>query len=139
MPHFDRHRTRTRTCAQASRFDEASLQARLKTSDAVVYMVGQGRGVKVPEFKRRLERMAEASGGRALLVDDPEGLDEAFQNIVLELSHQYVLGYTPTNAARDGSWRRIEVEVANERHRLRYREGIRRRPAANRSRPNSAE
>jgi len=57
------------------------------------------------------------------LVDDPEDLDEAFQNIVLELSHQYVLGYSPTNAAQDGTWRRIEVEVANERHRLRYREG----------------
>ncbi len=108
---------------QDSRFDEAILEARLKTSDAVVYMVGEGRGVKVPEFKKRLETMAEASGGRALLVDDPEDLDEAFQNIVLELSHQYVLGYTPSNAARDGSWRRIEVEVANARHRLRYREG----------------
>ena len=108
---------------QDSRVNEDALERRLKTNDAVVYTVGQGRGVKDQDFKRRLEAMATTSGGRGFFVHGRKELNEAFQSIVEEISHQYVLGYTPTNAARDGSWRRLEVGVADTHDWLRYRQG----------------
>ena len=42
-----------------------------------------------------------------------------------ELSHQYVLSYSPTNATRDGTWRAVTVEVPGRDVRLRARQGYR--------------
>ena len=31
--------------------------------------------------------------------------------IVAQISHQYTLGYTSTNTARDGRWRKVEIRM----------------------------
>ena len=38
-------------------------------------------------------------------------LPDVTAKISLELRNQYVLGYRPTNARHDGSWRKIKVEI----------------------------
>jgi hypothetical protein len=48
----------------------------------------------------------------------------AFAELLDELSHQYLLGYTPTNTAHDGTLRQLKVEVEG-RHRIRAREAYR--------------
>ena len=41
----------------------------------------------------------------------PEKLKDAFAQLANELRNQYMIGYTPTNEAKDGSFRKVEIRV----------------------------
>jgi VWFA-related protein len=56
-------------------------------------------------------KMASETGGRVIDVHNEKTLEKAFDEIAEELSSQYVLGYYPTNEKRDGTFRKIQVEV----------------------------
>lgn len=56
-------------------------------------------------------KMASETGGRVIDVHNEKTLEKAFDEISEELRSQYVLGYYPTNDKRDGSFRKIQVEV----------------------------
>jgi Ca-activated chloride channel homolog len=101
------------------------VEARMETSDATIYPIGLGRGVRESGLRAILDRLAEVSGGRAFLTERIDRLQENFGAIVEELSSQYLLAYVPTNGARDGGWRRIEVDVAGGKYRVRARQGYR--------------
>lgn len=58
-----------------------------------------------------LDQMAEASGGQAFYPKAAEQLRVAFKQIADELSSQYIVAYYPTNTARDGAWRKIQISV----------------------------
>lgn len=61
---------------------------------------------------KEMKKMAEETGGRVINAGNkPEKLKEAFDQIANELRSQYNVGYTPTNSARDGSFRKVEVRV----------------------------
>jgi VWFA-related protein len=61
---------------------------------------------------RAMKELAEQTGGRVITVGNkPEKLKEAFDQIANELRTQYSIGYTPTNAKRDGTFRRVEVKT----------------------------
>lgn len=36
-----------------------------------------------------------------------------YEQVINDLGKIYSLGYTPTNAARDNSWRRVQVSIVN--------------------------
>jgi VWFA-related protein len=55
------------------------------------------------------EGLAEDSGG--FTVKNTNDLDRAIQRIARETQVYYLLGYVPTNTARDGRFRKIEVRV----------------------------
>jgi Ca-activated chloride channel homolog len=97
----------------------------METSDATIYAIGLGRGVRESNLRAILDRLAEVSGGRAFLTERIDRLQENFGAIVEELSSQYLLAYVPTNGARDGGWRRIDVDVAGGKYRVRARQGYR--------------
>ncbi len=101
------------------------VEARMETSDATIYPIGLGRGVRETGLRAILERLASVSGGRAFLTERIDRLQEDFGAIVEELSSQYLLAYVPTNAVRDGAWRRIDVDVAGGKYRVRARQGYR--------------
>jgi Ca-activated chloride channel family protein len=101
------------------------VESRLETSDATIYTIGLGRSVSNPVLAKSLEHMATISGGRSFVVHDVKELDRVFGEIVEELSHQYLLSYASSNEARDGSWRKIQVEVSDKRLRVRHRQGYR--------------
>jgi len=56
-------------------------------------------------------KMAGDTGGRVIDVHNEKTLEKAFDEISEELRSQYVLGYYPTNEKRDGSFRKIQVDV----------------------------
>ena len=61
-----------------------------------------------------MKKLCEETGGRVINAGNkPEKLREAFDQIAKELRSQYNVGYTPTNNARDGSFRKVEVKVKN--------------------------
>ena len=90
--------------------DEAVESA--QRSDAVVHVLlisdptateGYGGGIAV--------QLARETGGRVIAVHNDKTLNNAFTAVSEELRSQYVLGYTSTNTATDGTYRKIKVEV----------------------------
>lgn len=107
---------------RGSRLTLEEAERRLLASDVTLYMIGQGRGVSVEPLKKIMQRLADPTGGRALFTDSIDKLHDAFEELLQELSHQYLLGYQSTNSARDGKWRELKVEV-NASGRVRARKG----------------
>jgi len=59
-------------------------------------------------------KLAEETGGRAIVVRNEKKLEESFDQISEELRTQYALGYYPTNTARDGRFRKIKIESTRD-------------------------
>jgi VWFA-related protein len=64
--------------------------------------------------RRRMEQLADASGGRIIYPAQLQDIVPLYQQIGRELGTSYSLGYVSSNAARDGSLRRIEVRMRQE-------------------------
>lgn len=62
-----------------------------------------------------VDKIAEESGGRAFVIDDMRKLRAAADEIARNLRAQYAVEYRPTNAARDGKFRRVQVKAAGDR------------------------
>ena len=72
---------------------------------------------------RAMKELAQETGGRVITVGNkPEKLKQAFDQIAAELRTQYSVGYTPTNAKRDGGFRRVEVKT-KEGYKVQCRSG----------------
>ena len=61
--------------------------------------------------KRALEAISKASGGSAFFPKNPAEVDQMASIIADDIRNQYVLAYTPTNAAKDGTFRRVEIKI----------------------------
>jgi len=68
---------------------------------------------RLPRFfgAEDLRALAADSGGRAFSPNTPARLEEAFDQIALEMRQRYSIGYAPANTVADGRWRRLEVKV----------------------------
>ena len=100
----------------------------LRASDATVYSVGflSGRGSPRLMLQSKLMEIARLTGGRAVFPGSIKELDSMYAGIASEVHGQYVVGYVPTNALRDGKWRNVEIRLKgreDERLQLRTREG----------------
>ena len=62
--------------------------------------------------ERNLEALTRSTGGRLYRPQSFRSLERVYAEIADELRRQYALYYTPTNAARDGRFRRVRVEVS---------------------------
>jgi VWFA-related protein len=107
---------------QGSHLTIEEVEQRLQASDVTLYMIGQGRGISAEPLKKVMQRLADPTGGRALFTDSIDRLQGAFAELLVELSHQYLLGYQSTNTARDGTYRELRVEVEGP-GRVRARKG----------------
>lgn len=58
-----------------------------------------------------LNDLAEETGGRMFRVDDLSEMGDIAEKISTELRNQYIIGFRPTNLARDGKWRKVRVKV----------------------------
>jgi len=70
-----------------------------------------------------LRQMSEDTGGHVFHIDRKLPLQEAFRELQDEMRSQYAIGYTPTNAAKDGSFRRIEIRTNNKDFKVQARKG----------------
>jgi VWFA-related protein len=70
-----------------------------------------------------LRRMSDETGGRVFKVDRRHTLSDAFQEIQAEMRSQYALGYSPTNTAKDGSYRKLDIRVSNKDYKVQARKG----------------
>jgi Ca-activated chloride channel family protein len=97
----------------------------LKASHVTVYAVGlvERTGRLRTEVTMRLQQMVDATGGQAFFPSSLDDLDESYQRVLDEISAQYQLGYTSSNAALDGRWREVEIKVSRPDVKLRSRKG----------------
>lgn len=100
----------------------------LRASDVTVYPVGflSSRGSPRLLLQSKLMEIARLTGGRAVFPGTMKELDPMYAAIAAEIHGQYVVGYVPSNAARDGKWRKVEIKLKrppSERLQVRTREG----------------
>jgi len=85
-------------------------------ADAIVYVLlcadrGFYGGFGGYSGEGEMRKLTEQTGGRVINVGNKfDKLREAFDQIAAELRSQYNIGYTPTNAKKDGSYRKIEIK-----------------------------
>jgi len=70
-----------------------------------------------------LRRMSDQTGGRVFRVDRKHTLPDVFKELQDEMRSQYAIGYTPLNAAKDGSFRKVEVRVRDKNLKVQARNG----------------
>jgi VWFA-related protein len=70
-----------------------------------------------------MRRMAEETGGRVFRVDRKYSLEDIYSIIQEELRSQYALAYTPTNPAKDGGFRRLEIRTKVRDQKAQVRKG----------------
>ncbi len=68
-------------------------------------------------------KITDETGGRTISVNSEKHLAEAFDQISEELRSQYTLGYYPTNASRDGKFRKVKVDMSNHDLKVLARKG----------------
>jgi Ca-activated chloride channel family protein len=62
-----------------------------------------------------LKTFAKETGGQAFFPRFPGEMGSVFQQINQSLRNQYSLGYSPTNQAKDGKFRKITVQLVDPR------------------------
>ncbi|MBI1762718.1 MAG: VWA domain-containing protein [Acidobacteria bacterium] len=87
------------------------VRRKLQESGVTIYTILIGSPPPHSNGGIVMGQLAAASGGKSFSPGDGEALSEAFEQIALELRHQYSLGYTPTNVTDDGQWRRLKIIV----------------------------
>ena len=86
---------------------------RAQKADALIYAIGIGDRYQFYVNEGDLRKIAERTGGRAYFPKHERDLRDAFTQIQRDLREQYLVAYSPTNKARDGSYRKIEIQVIN--------------------------
>ncbi len=112
---------------QGSHATIADVERRLQTSDVSLYMIGQGKGVTLESLKKIMQRLSTPTGGRAFFTESIDTLHVAFDDLLDELSNQYLLGYPPNHLRRDDTFHRIKVQVDGHQD-VRARQGYRMAP-----------
>jgi len=97
-------------------------------ADALIYAIGIGDRYQFNVNEGALRKIAGETGGRAYFPKHERDLNDAFTQIQRDLREQYLVAYSPTNKARDGSYRKIEIQVINpelkqQNLKLNYRAG----------------
>jgi Ca-activated chloride channel family protein len=91
---------------------EAAI-ARAEGSDATVYVIGQGRAIRAHELQTVLKKFSTISGGQSFFTEDVSRLDKFFEEILDDLSNQYLISYSYPDKERDGQLHTIRVEAGD--------------------------
>src|SRR5436853_1248247 len=97
-------------------------------ADALIYAIGIGDRYQFGIDDGALKKVTENTGGRAFFPRNERELNEAFAQIQRDLRERYLIAYSSSNKMRDGSYRRITIEITNpevrkENLKLNYRPG----------------
>jgi Ca-activated chloride channel homolog len=99
-----------------SRYGLKEIKNLVEEANVEVYALGIFDSLIFRSFeelmgKRWLSEITDLTGGRTVAAGDLGKVPEMAADISREMRNQYVLGYRPRNAPRDGKWRRIKVQV----------------------------
>jgi Ca-activated chloride channel homolog len=87
-------------------------------SSATIYTIGvfsqddrEHEKRMVRHSKKVLEELAEATGGEAYFPENLSQVTPICEQVAREIRNQYTIGYYPTNTARDGTFRTVQLKV----------------------------
>ena len=117
------------TYSRADLRDAIDIAQRTETTIYVIStkagLSGAVPGVRLGEVRDKVDnslvKLAEETGGVAFFTGDMLSLERSFTKINKELRAQYLVTYKPGNDRYDGSFRRIEVRLANGQGGLKVR------------------
>jgi VWFA-related protein len=117
---------------QGSKYDIKKAIEAAQKADAVIYgmyyvdrqfysrggfTLGGGAG------EGALRKLSEDTGGRIFHIDRKNTLEDAFKELQDEMRSQYAIGYSPTNANKDGTFRKIDIHASNKDWKVQARKG----------------
>ena len=100
----------------------AALLEQVRQTDALIVPIyldtekdsgNRDLGPQYENARRALNLLAEESGGTYYRAGKISDLNGVYEQVINDLGKVYSLGYKPTNATRDGSWRGVEVSIVN--------------------------
>ena len=98
-----------------SRYTQGELTRAVRESEVQIYSIGIFDTYAPTEEEQNgpilLHELSEATGGRLFKVLDVQDLTDIAQRISEELRNEYIIGYTPTDRRRDGTWRKLKVRL----------------------------
>lgn len=83
-------------------------------SEVLIYAVGllgEEERREAQRAQRALKALADATGGEAFFPKDAADVDKIAHQVARDIRNQYTIGYSSTNTAMDGSYRKIEIKV----------------------------
>jgi len=118
-----------------SRVSFNQLSRRLEESDVMVFPIyldteyeevferGNSTSEAYAIARDQLERLSEVTGGQAFKAEKFGDLSGVYKQVVAAIRTVYSVGYYPTNAERDGTFRRVRVVVNKSDAAVRTRKG----------------
>ncbi len=99
-----------------SRYKYESVLEFARESNASIFVVGlfdkEGeRSRAQKKAAKQLKEIAEETGGKHYFPESVDEVEAICRQVAHEIRNQYSLGYRPTNAKRDGSWRTVSVKL----------------------------
>jgi len=76
-----------------------------------VGLLGEEEPRNAARAQRALEELAAATGGESFFPSDASQVDRIAHQVARDIRNQYTIEYTPSNAAMDGTFRRIKIAV----------------------------
>lgn len=100
----------------------------LRQTDVTIFCIGLGKAftnaadpagqrsmmqMNYLQAENQLKTFSRETGGQAWFPQFDGEMPGVFQDLTAFLRHQYSLSYTPTNAAKDGKFHKVKVELVN--------------------------
>ncbi len=98
----------------ASRKNLAYTVQAAQQSNAVIYAIGLFAEDDKRERKRAskaLKEITEATGGQSYFPKDVNDVESICTKIAHDIRNQYIIAYYPSNAAKDGTYRTVQLQV----------------------------
>jgi Ca-activated chloride channel family protein len=98
-----------------SRYTEGELTRAVRESEVQIFSMGifdeYASTLEEQNGPMLLNGLSEATGGKMFKCPDVDMLNDVAERISQQLRDEYVIGYTPTDRKRDGTWRKLKVRL----------------------------
>jgi Ca-activated chloride channel family protein len=98
-----------------SRYSESELRRVVRESDVQIYSIGifdmYASTTEEQTGPILLNDICEMTGGRLFRISDMGDMGDIATRISAELRNEYVIGYRPSEAKKDGNWRKLKVRL----------------------------
>ncbi len=98
-----------------SRYTREQTREMALKSDVVLYAISTNISRIESDGDKVLKYLTSETGGRAFFPFKVEDLEQSFENIRNELTHQYTLSYRPEPLVTDGLFHTVEMRVKNRK------------------------
>ncbi len=102
------------------------LLQKAHNSEVVIYAIGllnEEERREAKKAKRALDSLTEATGGVAYYPKEVDEVEKISVQVAQDIRNQYIIAYSPSNQALDGSFRQIKVTTNEKKQSVRTRTG----------------